>query len=64
MTHLKQSISQCPSDKRTSVSCCVPGVRSRRGGGGRASDRGRLPILGLGAKGGRDRLDGGGAVDE
>ena len=58
VTHLKQNIGQCPSGKRTSVHCCVPGVGSRRGGG-RAPDEGRLPILGLGAKGGRYRLDGG-----
>ena len=46
MTHLKQNIGQCPSGKRTSARCCVPGVGSRRGG--RAPDVGRLPILGLG----------------
>ena len=33
VTHLKQSIGQCPSGKRTSVRCCVPGAGPRRGGG-------------------------------
>ena len=46
VTHLKQSIGQCPSGKRTSVRCCVPGVGSGRGG--RAPDGGRMPILRLG----------------
>ena len=55
VTHLKQNIGQCPSGKRTLVRCCVPGAGSRGS---------RLPILGLGVKGGRDRLDGGGAFDE
>ena len=32
VTHLKQNIGQCPSGKRTSVRCCVPGAGSRRGG--------------------------------
>ena len=32
VTHLKQNIGQCPSGKRTSVRCCVPGAGTRRGG--------------------------------
>ena len=32
VTHLNQSLGQCPSGKRTSARCCVPGVGSGNGG--------------------------------